>query len=385
MLVLLWLMLAACHSEDIKQGMHQAFDPCRIALQRLKSAFVSSVAPDRVRGLPNGKVATILAHWGVEKFTIKKDLGGKDDSNWLIDTALGPLVLRRVEGEADWVTLVIRVMDYLANSDFPYATPHLIRRKEGAPSFFDGRDHWLLCRFVEGVTALNPSNTKWAGFIGDMVGHFARVLADFDLGDQRGCSPIILFERDRLAELLSDYRRWLREDSERRALAAAFDGQFDAVVRAHARISEDQIRRIHSLDRRVVFVDWHRHNLIAQAGQITGLIDFDSVQEAPKILDFQSALIHILLSKRRVDPALIRAFAAAYGKVDTLAPEEVSLLPALMMDRVIFMIYHLLERVQLEASRREEVLAARSLNLFTWLDGNGEALAADLADLVIRR
>ena len=365
--------------------MHQAFDPLRIALQRLKSDFVAAITPDRSGDFPTGKVASILSHWDIEEFAIKMDLGGKDDSNWLIETALGPLVLRRVEGEADWVTLIIRVMDYLASSNFPYATPHLIRRKEGAPSYFDGRDHWLLCRFVEGVTALNPSNTKWAGFIGYMVGHFARVLTDFDLGAQRGCSPIILFERDRLADHFCEYRRWLREGQGRKALASTFDDQFDAVLRAHASISQDRIRRIHRLDRRVVFVDWHRHNLIARAGKITGLIDFDSVQEAPKILDFQSAIIHILLCKRRVDPALVRAFAAAYGKVDTLTEEEVSLLPPLMMDRVIFMIYHLLERVQLEGSRREEILALRSLNLFTWLEEHGEALTAELADLVVRQ
>src|SRR6185436_19885872 len=80
--------------------------------------------------------------------------------------------------------------------------------------------------------------------------------------------------------------------------------------------------------------DWHRFNVIERRGKLVALIDYDSVVEAPRIVDVQNALTYVLLGTRAPDLRLAEAFLEGYAERIALSRRERSLLYPLLLDRM---------------------------------------------------
>src|SRR6185436_11783318 len=84
--------------------------------------------------------------------------------------------------------------------------------------------------------------------------------------------------------------------------------------------------------------DWHRFNVIERRGKLVALIDYDSVVEAPRIVDVQNALTYVLLGTRTPDLRLANALLEGYAERIPLSPSETSLLYPVWLDQMAWLV-----------------------------------------------
>jgi Ser/Thr protein kinase RdoA (MazF antagonist) len=108
-------------------------------------------------------------------------------------------------------------------------------------------------------------------------------------------------------------------------------------------------------------------------GRIVGLIDFDSLVEAPRIVDVQNALAHLLMSSATPDLAIVREFLSGYESAAPLSSEERPLLWPVMLDRLLWLVSDIRrERERVGRSARDG-LEARAIRLLDWIVRTGRA------------
>jgi Ser/Thr protein kinase RdoA (MazF antagonist) len=166
--------------------------------------------------------------------------------------------------------------------------------------------------------------------IGAIVGQFDRIMETFDHGFGVGQFRLPLFDNDEPTEPgLTRYIAVRRQLIDRDA---------------------DATRR---LPVQTIYHDWHPWNLVSMHGRPTGLIDFDSLVEAPAIADCVNALSYcLLLSKLAFEPVR-DAFFHGYDAQRAISPEEKSIGRTLLIDRLLLPANQLGTHAQ---SRREALL-----------------------------
>jgi Ser/Thr protein kinase RdoA (MazF antagonist) len=151
-------------------------------------------------------------------------------------------------------------------------------------------------------------------------------------------------------------------------------------VSAYMAILDPEIEDVRRLQRITVYNDWHPWNIIVnRSGTIHGLVDFDSVVEAPRIVDFQNALTYALIGKEfRPDHDVVAGFAKGYCDVLPLSSLERSLVFPVMLDRITWLIASILDEIREKGTKGKEDLAIRLIELFSWVRKRREQLLSDL-------
>ena len=157
------------------------------------------------------------------------------------------------------------------------------------------------------------------------------------------------------------------------------------MLKAYNAISASDIAAVRKLARTTIYNDWHPWNIVNRFGKISGLIDFDGVVEAPRIVDFQNALTYALASEEfRPRHELVSELVSGYCRVLPLSSSERGLVYPVMLDRIAWMIANLIEdvcgesRAQGEGVTLREGLAIRLILLFIWLRDHRDRIARDL-------
>jgi Ser/Thr protein kinase RdoA (MazF antagonist) len=202
--------------------------------------------------------------------------------------------------------------------------------------------------------------------MGELVGHFDRSLESLDLGASTGHFVLPLFEPG-LAHRLEESVRWMSSHRNRSRLANEGIENLHSMQLAYSDIPSSQIEETRKLPQITVYNDWHPANILYRWPRIRGLIDFDSLVEAPRIVDFQNALTWVLIGKSRPDPKLATAFSAGYRDVFPLSQLEVSLINDVMMDRVLWLIADIVDEMRVTGTSRRESLALILIKLSVWL------------------
>ena len=153
----------------------------------------------------------------------------------------------------------------------------------------------------------------------------------------------------------------------------------DAVLRLHAATEPADIAAVDALPTTPVYYDWHSKNIITRWGATAGLIDYDSLGVAPRIVDFQNALTYVLIARASLAPELARAFARAYRSVFPLGAAELTLVYPVLVDRATWLLTNLLKTLAINHSRGLEERARRLLDLLVWLEDNREFLTSLIA------
>ena len=221
----------------------------------------------------------------------------------------------------------------------------------GAPHVFDGRDYWYLYDFIEGMSALEPSNRRRARDLGLWSGRLpvrSMISTSPVSSSSIGCS---CFDFDDVADRFIDARRRLADVGLTSDLLEALDLHGDAVLQLHAATKATDIASVGVLPRTPVYYDWHSKNIITRWGATVGLIDYDSLGVAPRIVDFQNALSYVLIARSSLDPDLAHDFAGAYRRIVPLAAEELALIYPVMVDRATWLLADLLESLAIKHSR----------------------------------
>jgi Ser/Thr protein kinase RdoA (MazF antagonist) len=329
----------------------------------------------RQASFPRLKSDTILAKWPIGDYRLRQMAGGSSRSIFMVHTASAELVLRREEGdEREWVDLQMRVLRQLQERHFPYETPRIVPTQDGVEYYFDGSDYWYLYEFIRGTAALEPSNERRAAELGRLVASFAKATEGFAISMSPPLYGLDLFSVDGGTARLTAGLERLEKAGNLPELERLAARSLDPIMRAYAEVSAADIAATNALAITAAYYDWNNKNIICRRGRVSGLIDYDSLAEAPRLVDFQNALTYVMVGKEHIDRSMMAAFADAYNAVAPLTAIETVLLRPLMIDRAIALLCDLLERLSQGYSRDRETRAKRMFHMLHWLAGNRDAL-----------
>ena len=339
------------------------------------------------RGIENDElrfalaIARALLKWGIAAYRVHGKLGGSSESSWVVQTPGQKRVLRNVTAsDREYLEYQVMVIRHLASSDFPYEVPDIVSPGDSSSYFVaNGGSNWLLYRFIEGERHDQPSDFSQATDLGTFVAHYDRVLETFDSGAWPGRHTLKLFRIPDTTQRLIAAGQWISSRQDLPSLRNALRDNIDAIVSACLAISDSEVEDVHRLQKITTYNDWHPWNIVNRFGAIHGLVDFDSVVEAPRIVDFQNALTYALIGKEfRPDQDVLTGFAKGYCAVLPLSSLERSLIFPVMLDRIAWLIGSILDEIRYKGTKGKEDLAIRLIELFSWLCKRREPFLSDL-------
>jgi Ser/Thr protein kinase RdoA (MazF antagonist) len=308
---------------------------------------------------------TLLRNWGVEGSSRVEYLGGSTGGRWLVETARERYVLREVLIAKPYLEYKLSVMEHLGASPFPYEVPTVVQTATSSQYLSDGHRHWVLCRFVDGTRGSRRSTRERARSLGVLVAHYDRAIETLDLGTSKGRFRLALFDVAHTTTALARARERMHGGGGRvlrRLVVQEATAMADALhVAAAARTAVQRLPFITTYD------DWHRYNVLERAGAITGLIDFDSIVEAPRIVDVQNALTYVLTSTATPQWQLLAAFLDGYESVAPLSRDEAPLVYPVMLDRVAWLTTNILDEICATGQSSRESIAVALIRLFVWM------------------
>jgi Ser/Thr protein kinase RdoA (MazF antagonist) len=265
-------------------------------------------------------------------------------------------------------------------SDFPYEAPRLLVTNAGADYVRDGEWQWLLYPFIEGHDAPDPGSEDQARDIGALVAHYHRAMRGFEPVETERRFVLDTFQRNHIDATFAESAGPLRGQEAAADLAEEYLAHRKTILDAHQNLDPLELARVNDLEKTTIYYDWHRYNMVARAGRIVGLIDYDSVIEAPRIVDVQNALTYIIIGDDEPSWDLVAAFAEGYGSVERLSIDEARLVPTLMRDQATWLVADVVTEIRAQGASPRARLAIQLIHLLTRLDENAAALVADLAD-----
>jgi len=234
--------------------------------------------------------------------------GGSDKVTFRVITRHGPFVVQFYERTAAVVEYTLPFVAFLARRGFPTPSPH--RLTDGA-FVRHGRRPAAVFPLAGGI---HPRVTVIvAGQMGSALATLHRTASRY---------PETLPSLDRLgviraAILVADASSSLASWSE---VARAFLGETEE------RWTAEELQ----LPSKPIHHDFHAGNLLATAGVLTDVIDFDEVQRAPFIIDIARALHYFAREALdfRLPPALAASFLHGYEAIRRLETGERAALDA---------------------------------------------------------
>jgi Ser/Thr protein kinase RdoA (MazF antagonist) len=293
-----------------------------------------------------------LRAWGIDAARIERNLGGSGMASWLVSSADGRFVLRRIAGDRDYLDYQIAVLANLSRSAFSIAVPKLLETRTGSTSHHDDDAAWILYRYLPGQPpkAFAPDR---ASELGAIVGSFDQATASLNLGQRTGDFALPLFQREDILATLAE--------------APAPHPILPAMLESYRAIPDSIVEAVSNLPRQTIYNDWHRWNLLEQGGRITGLVDFDSLVEAPRIVDYQNALGYLLMSQAEPRAGIIEAFSRGFSAYAPLAREESDLIGPVMTDRLLWLVADIAQEIRRNGHSGREGLMLRATRLLSWL------------------
>ena len=258
----------------------------------------------------------VLRAWAIDIVDFQ-NLRGSSGSVWLIKALNGRFVLKRVPGSGEYLAYQLSVVRHLRDVKFPYLVPEFLPPLQ-APSQTnfdwddDGSNCWVLYRFIEDSKDSSLPVPEWAKEMGKVVASFGLSLRTYPI-DRPDNFSIDLFDRDYVTSTIANKENWTSAAPDRWAMQGLMHSRSHNLVEELLTIPQDDIDEIRSLTLTTVYYDWHSHNLLQRAGHICGLINFDSLIQAPRIVDLQNGLNYVLLLNQPRD--LLLPYCEAYGSV----------------------------------------------------------------------
>lgn len=343
------------------------YDRARSAVLRSTSRLRAWIDFRRSGAPPAAELRPLLARWGIERFTVVNTVRGASNTGVCVDTDDGRYLLRRLTTGRAHVLHMIRLIGHLAATDFPYEVPVFLATTAGEHYFADGATHWGMYRFIEGTRAAPFATASRARNVGALVGNYHRAVATLDLQPVRGQFHLPLFESETVVRSLSEARSWFATQRDVPDIGTAVVAEAPTVVAMVRALSPAAIASVAALPTTTAYYDWHRFNMIDRAGKIVGLIDFDSIVEAPRIVDVQNALTYVLLGTRTPDLRLAGAFLEAYSRLVELSRLEASLIMPVFVDRVAWLVANIVDEVRRNGTSTRERVGRRLITLLSWL------------------
>ena len=277
----------------------------------------------------------------------RKTEGGTANENWIVPTATGTVVVRKVSESQSLNDILfehsfIRALD---SEGFPYCLPKPLRTRAGRSVVaMNGKYVWLY-EYIQGSKSQPPRNTV----IPQMAHALARVhkaARRFSL--RRMNAPPHALEHP-----------WLLQSLRRLQLEVAdHPGEHHRFFGAHVQeclgiLEQFRCTRYSTLPRLPIHGDLCRENLIFSKERLRGVIDFGHCCSDTAIRDVTIALRYECTNgadRFRLDLNAARRFLEAYHAISPLTREEIELIPAIAVA----------EQADLFRWRMEEIVTKRT-------------------------
>ena len=143
---------------------------------------------------------------------------------------------------------------------------------------------------------------------------------------------------------------------------------------------------VEQLGRIIIHYDWNGYNLIWGNERILGLLDFDSLVEAPRIVDFVNALVYASTTNHGVDTRRLEIFIRGYVSISRLSPAEVELIYPCAVDGLVRVILGVLgEQKRKNDCRIKDELLMHLTQALLWMLHNSHEFDATVARLNAER
>ncbi|MHB8377379.1 MAG: phosphotransferase [Dehalococcoidia bacterium] len=273
----------------------------------------------------------VLAHYGIEADAVHDIRAGRANKHWRVAAAGAQYALRhyarsRTDGA---IAYEHAMLAHVRSRGWPVAAP--VTATDGGTTVTEGGSLYALFPFLGGRPA-PYNNARYLRIKGRLLARLHRDLASAPAREQRLGFRRVWEVDDPEGGSLSDLLRAFGR--ERRAMAAVFRHYRYSTLRELSRLGYGE------LPDTVVHWDFHHDNLLFQRGELTALLDFDSVHQDARVADIaQSVLLDCLEppAHNAISVAGMRAFVAGYHEAAPLDDAEraliVPLLPALVIAR----------------------------------------------------
>jgi Ser/Thr protein kinase RdoA (MazF antagonist) len=300
--------------------------------------------------------------FGHEPGHIERIGSGRVNEHWQVAVPGGePLVLRRyVESRSNTaIEYEHAALAYAQSKDWPVAAP--IVMPAGGTLAQIGTERFALFPFLPG-SAPPAGALAQRRIHGRLLARFTTDMARAPLEQQRDgfgrLWELDLFVQPAIEDTFNGLLR--RFGAEHAVLASAVRQQRYANLRELSRLGYGELPSV------LIHADFQRENLRFAEGELTALLDFDSIRLDAAVADLAASLWLDCLEPPACDAIDIRAagaLAEGYTGLRTLTAQEIALLPALM---------------------RAHMLAFVAFQLIRWASGSKSAVAS-IARTVERR
>lgn len=295
----------------------------------------------------------ILSAWEIRKFSSKRVLKGSiNQPKWIIITKNKKYILRNFGSDLEWMNWIISVSNKLSQSSFCYSFSQALPGKgEKYYSFYKG-DYWILYEYIEGQLLGAKPNTTQTYEAGVLVAKFHRAVCDLQ-SENMALYELKLFEAEefnRCFQKTNTYNLgvWNHSKNQSAQVAALFENAYSSISSYKSIINGMQKIPVH--------YDLHGGNILKLGNRIIGLIDFDALAVAPRIIDVQNALLHMSRTRREISLSQSKAFIEGYVSIWSLSPDELDAIYPLMIERLFASIAQVIKTKCTESTRLENLL-----------------------------
>jgi Ser/Thr protein kinase RdoA (MazF antagonist) len=311
------------------------------------------------------KISPILINWNFKNPKFNELSGGKIQANWLVKNHSKKYVLQNVGSDKQWLDWVIFILHQLSQNDFPYSIPNLISTTQGETYVKHNDSYWWLYEFIEGNTLGYFASDKIQAYqVGVLVAEFHKSICSVNWQHFR-LYQLELFHTENIKSninLIESNINSSNIDGGDLLLAKIYD-----FWDVYGRIEPKEIEQVQSLNQVPIYYDFHGGNILNINCQITGLIDFDSLAIAPKIVDIQNALFYIASTKEGLNLQKVESFMSGYLSVSTCSLSELMSLPIVMFERLFFLLLRSLCDRGNKFPLQKDAIEYRFMNAMSWI------------------
>ncbi|KFG70302.1 phosphotransferase [Microvirga sp. BSC39] len=307
------------------------------------------------------EIRRTLEYWGFSQVTSLTNLGGRASSNYAFHSLERDYILRYYEGPLTYLLYQLKVVRHLAEYNFPYDVPRIRYLSDGSEYLSDRGGFWIVYGFIPGHPVTDLFEISRAEEVGALVAKFHSTMTEFSLGDEEGNFVLPMFQTSQVVQALTDPL----PNTCGSKMSRMHRKMLEVVVNRYIQLPHAEISAVMQLPKQTIYNDWHGWNMLQNRQGICGIIDFDSIVEAPRVVDVQNALSYILISKKEPSRELVAAFLRQYKLSCPFEARETLFIQSVMIDRMLHIISDIQRESPVDVTRVE--LAGRMVRFLHWI------------------
>lgn len=254
----------------------------------------------------------------VRKFSLIN--GGAINYNYYVLTNEGEFIIRILGTKLEaWkkkkLKLEFRTLEFLRKNNFPYETPEPVKNNKGMYlSRLNGENIWVYRRLGgEIAKKVNPTQMKE---IARAIAIYHKIISRMKIKKKK-MNDSWVFNN------YSEMKKSKIKNKVDKFMFQHLNFMQDCLNKSNCQNFTENILVTHS--------DLNRSNLLFNGNKLTGILDFDNVEIAPKVKDIAYAIRRFCYMEGKYDSSREKAFFNEYAKINPLSKKEKKMILSFMI------------------------------------------------------